>query len=247
MSLAPPAAPSPDLRRINHDFYEALWAETYLVPPKRFNTWPLVALLLPLAPARLEIGAGLRPRLPVASTHFIDLSPSAVARLNALGGLATVGDLTDLPFPAARFDLVAAFDVIEHVADDQRAFHELARVLKPGGILLCSVPLHTAHWTSFDACVGHARRYDPATLRDLLAAHGFTIEQSAVFGMQPNHPRLLDYGVRMLTTRRRRALRWYNRVFMPLGLLFQKRLRFTPGLLDTRAVHEVALVCRRSA
>jgi SAM-dependent methyltransferase len=137
--------------------------------------------------------------------------------------------------------------VIEHVENDRRAFQELARVLKPGGTLLCSVPLQAAHWTSFDACVGHARRYDPATLRGLLATHGFTIEQSAVFGMQPNHPRLLDYGVRMLTIPRRRALRWYKRVILPLGPLFQKRLRFTPGRMDTRAVHEVALVCRRSA
>ena len=110
---------------------------------------------------------------------------------------------------------------------------------------MCAVPLHAAHWTSFDVYVGHARRYEPEVLRALLDEYGFVIEQSAVFGMQPNNQRLLDYGVRMMTRHRRRAMNWYNRVFMPLGMWFQKRLKFTPGFMDTARVHEVALVCRR--
>lgn len=234
-----------DLTAVNQAFYDGLWADTRLERPERFNTWPLVSSLLPAAVHRLEVGPGLRPRLPVAGTDFIDLTEMAVAQLNARQGRATVGDIRALPFADARFDLVAAFDVIEHVEDDRRAFGELARVLKPGGVLLCAVPLHAAQWTSFDACVGHARRYAPEELRARLAEHGFEIEQSAVFGMQPNHPGLLDYAVRMLTRHRRRAMRWYNRVFMPLGMFFQKKLKFVPGLMDTVGVHEVALVCRR--
>lgn len=245
MSAKTPEAAPRDLTTINRDFYEALWSDTYVVKPERFNAWPLVASLLPQAAERLEAGPGLRPRLPVTGTHFLDLSETAAARLNELGGRATVGELSALPFADARFDLVAAFDVIEHVEDDRRVFGELARVLKRGGVLLCSVPLHAAHWTSFDACVGHARRYEPEALRELLAANGLVVERSAVFGMQPNNPRLLDYGVRMLTEQRGRAMRWYNRLFMPLGLFFQKRLKFVPGLMDTRGMHEVALVCRR--
>ncbi len=246
MSVESSEAAPRDLLAINHAFYEALWADTYAVKPERFNTWPLVADLLPQASERLEVGPGLRPRLPVAGTHFLDLSETAAARLNELGGRAAVGELSALPFADARFDLVAAFDVIEHVEDDRRVFGELGRVLKPGGVLLCSVPLHAAHWTSFDACVGHARRYEPEVLGALLAENGLVVERSAVFGMQPNNPRLLDYGVRVLMERRDRAMRWYNRVFMPLGLFFQKRLKFVPGLMDTRGVHEVALVCRRA-
>ncbi|MDF3056469.1 MAG: methyltransferase type 11 [Rariglobus sp.] len=245
MTTGSSASPPRDLTAINRDFYDALWTETYVERPERFNTWPLVAGLLPGAPVRLEIGPGLRPRLPVAGTHFIDLSGPAVEQLNAREGRAVVGEITALPFAGGQFDLVAAFDVIEHVEDDRQVFGELARVLKKGGVLLCSVPLHAAHWTTFDACVGHARRYDPTALQALLADHGFVIEQSAVFGMQPNNSRLLDLGVRMLTERRRQALRWYNWVFMPLGMIFQKKLKFVPGLMDTDRVHEVALVCRR--
>lgn len=238
-------APPRDLTTINREFYDALWTETYVERPERFNTWPLISGLLPEAATRLEIGPGLRPRLPVAGTDFVDLSAPAVAQLNARGGRATLGEITALPFADESFDLVAAFDVIEHVEDDRRVFAELARVLNPGAVLLCSVPLHTAHWTTFDACVGHARRYDPAELLMLLGEHGFVVEQSAVFGMQPNNTRLLDFGVRMLNRRRKQALRWYNRVFMPIGMFFQKKLKFTPGLMNTDGVHEVALVCRR--
>lgn len=247
MSDESPSAPLRDLTEINREFYDALWADTYVERPERFNTWPLVKSLLPQSATRLEVGPGLRPRLPVADTHFIDLSAAAVTHLNVRGGHAKLGSITELPFADGHFDLVAAFDVIEHVADDRRVFAELARVLRPGGVLLCAVPLHAEHWTTFDACVGHARRYDPAALRGLLGEHGFVIEQSALFGMQPNNPRLLDYGVRMLTRHRRRAMLWYNRVFMPLGMWFQKKLRFTPGLMNTDGVHEVALVCRRLA
>lgn len=239
-----PAEPH-DLTGLNREFYDSLWTAAHVERPDRFNTWPLIATLLPQSANRLEIGPGLRPRLPVAGTRFIDLSEAAVARLNALGGRAAVGDITALPFADGQFDLVAAFDVIEHVADDRRAFSELSRVLVPGGLLLCAVPLHESHWTRFDTYVGHARRYDPEVLCALLKKYGFVIEQSAVFGMQPNNPRLLDFAVWMMTKQRRRAMSWYNRVFMPLGMWFQKKLKFTPGLMNTDGVHEVALVCRK--
>jgi len=245
MDAESPAVTPCGLTTINREFYDALWAETHIERPERFNTWALVAGMLPQSAVRLEVGPGLRPRLPLAGTYFIDLSATAVSQLNAHGGRAAVGEITALPFSDGLFDLVAAFDVIEHVEDDRRVFGELERLLKPGGVLLCSVPLHASHWTTFDACVGHARRYDPADLRALLDDHGFEIEQSAVFGMQPNNTRLLDLGVKMLNRRRRQAFRWYNWVFMPLGMLFQKKLKFAPGLMETAGVHEVVLVCRR--
>ncbi len=56
---------------------------------------------------------------------------------------------------------------------------------------------------------------------DLVSAFD-VIEQSAVFGTQPNNPRVLEHGVRMLTERRGRAMRWFNRLFMPLGLFSRK-------------------------
>ncbi|MDB6115038.1 MAG: methyltransferase type 11, partial [Lacunisphaera sp.] len=95
----------------NSRFYDGFWSQTYLTRPQDFNTWPLITELLPAAPERLEIGPGLRPRLPLAGTHFLDLSPLVVTRLNARGGLAVTGEITALPFADASFDLVTACDV----------------------------------------------------------------------------------------------------------------------------------------
>ena len=64
------------------------------------------------APARLEIGPGLRPRLPIAGTHLVEVSLPALAPLQAGGGLVTVGEITALPFPDRSFDLVYAFDIV---------------------------------------------------------------------------------------------------------------------------------------
>lgn len=241
----PTAVSTRDVTAINRDFYDALWQRARVHRAEDFNTWPLVAKLLPTAPERLEIGPGLHPRLPIAGTHFVDLSTPAVERLGALGGSVVLGEITALPFAAQRFDLVVAFDVIEHVEDDRAACRELRRVLKPGGRLVMSVPLHAARWTEFDELVGHARRYDVAALRTLLAEHGLVVEQSAAFGMRPTNPRLLRHGMRWLTQHRATAMRWYNWVLMPLGLKFQKRLRFVPGWIDANEADGMVLVCRR--
>ena len=106
---------------------------SHLKRPDRFNTWPLISELLPLAPVRLEIGPGLRPRLPISGTYFVDISPPVIERLTARGGIAVPGEITDLPFSDGKFDLVCAFDVIEHAEDDRRVFGEVSRVLKEGG------------------------------------------------------------------------------------------------------------------
>jgi len=236
--------PPGDLAARNRAFYDTLWSETYLIQPERFNTWPLISSLLPDSAKRLEVGPGLRPRLPIADTHFIDASPPAIERLKSRGGIALSGEITALPFDDQTFDLVAAFDVIEHVEDERRVFAELTRVLKENGRLVFSVPLHPAHWTVFDDYVGHARRYRPEALQVLIAANHLVVEKSAVFGMQPNNPRLLRYGIKVLTEHRIAATRWYNWIFLPLGMLFQKRLKFAAGLLDLSGVYEVLLVCR---
>lgn len=231
----------------NRRFYDAFWARTYLTRPERFNTWPLVSGLLPVSPRRLEVGPGLRPRLPAAGTHFLDASVSALARLHAAGGVTQAGDITQLPYANASFDLVVACDVIEHVEDDVRVFTELNRVLAPAGRLIFSVPLHSARWTVFDDYVGHARRYDPAALVDLIARHDLQVEQSVAYGMQSSNPRLLKLAVDGLTRHPRIASWSYNWCFFPLGLLLQKPLKFTPGLMDLRSVDEVLFVCRRAA
>jgi len=235
----------PDAAGINRRFYDTLWADTYLIRPERFNTWPLVRELIAAGPRRLEIGPGLRPRLPIAGTYCIEISRPAVSRLVQHGGIAAQATAEPLPFPDAVFDLIMAMDIIEHVDNDEPVFRELARVIRPGGTLVLSSPLHPDSWTRFDDVVGHLRRYQPRELLAQLARHGLTLERSAIYGMQPRSRMLSRMGAWWLTRRREQAMRWYNRVFMPMGLFFERRLRLVPGMIDVTRVDEVLLVCRR--
>ncbi len=233
-----------DLIDANRGFYESLWADATLVRPERFNTWPLIRELSLAATRRLEVAPGLRPRSPLEDTCFVDLSHAALRRLHASGAKAVHGMIGALPCNDASFDLICALDILEHVADDEGALAELARVAAPGANLLLSVPLHPEAWTAFDDFVGHCRRYEPAQIVERLARHGFTVESSAVYGMQPKSSRLLDLGQWCLTHQRARAMWWYNRVFMPLAVRFQRPLQWRTGMGDTNGVDELLLHCR---
>jgi SAM-dependent methyltransferase len=234
-----------DSKAVNRDFYDALWSECHLESADKFNTWPLIAGLLPVSRTRLEIGPGLRPRLPIYGTCFVDISKPVVDRLTKGGGHAIYAEIDDLPYNDQEFELVCVFDVIEHVEDDRRVFSEVCRVLKDGGLLVFSVPIHARLWTGFDELVGHIRRYDPADLLILLAANNLVLEKSAAFGMQSNNPRLLGFSMWWLKHRRKEAMWWYNKVLLPIGMRFQKKLKFMEGMIDVKGVDEIVLVCRK--
>jgi SAM-dependent methyltransferase len=230
----------------NRSFYDLLWSGARLVEPERFNTWPLVRSILPSSGRRLEVGPGLRPRLPIEGTQFVDVSQAALEALRERGADLAMGSITGLPFAAATFDLVCALDVVEHVDDEDGALSELARVATSGALLLISMPLHPARWNSFDDFVGHKRRYEPQRLLAKLAEHHFRVERSAIYGMQPRSSRLLDLGMWWLTHHRERAMWWYNFVFMKVGLRMQETLQLSQGMIATDAIDEILLVCRRA-
>lgn len=236
-----------ELLHTNRDFYDGLWSGASLVEPERFNTWPLVRRLARHAPRRLEVGPGLRPRLPLVETHFVDISLPALAELEKHGGLARSARVDELPFPDRSFDLICALDIIEHVEDDRGAVAELARVAAAGATVLLSVPLHPEYWSPFDELVGHHRRYSPEQLNELLSAHGLTVQQSAVFGMKPRSTRLNRLGLWFLKHQRVLALWTYNRILMPHAVKRQPRLQLVDGMVDTEGVDEVFLVCRASS
>ena len=230
----------------NCRFYDPLWHAADLLPPESFNTWPLIRTLLPATGRRLEIGPGLRPRLPLAGTDFLDASQVAAGRLARAGGQAARGSAAALPFPDRAFALIVALDVIEHVADDAAAFAELARVAIPGAALLLSVPLDPGRWSRFDDTVGHVRRYRIEALDARLATQGWQVEASGTFGLRPRFPGLAALGMWFLAHRPAHAMRWYNRL-LPGILRRQAPLVLTPGLtsFDARA-DEVLLLARRA-
>jgi SAM-dependent methyltransferase len=79
-------------------------------------------------------------------------------------GCGTCASALALPFADGTFDVVGAFDVLEHCAPESVAIKELARVVTPGGRLLLSVPAYQWAWSDHDVRAGHHRRYTKARL-----------------------------------------------------------------------------------
>lgn len=228
----------------NRNFYQSLWGKTRLIPPHRFNTWPLVQEIAADCSHRLEIGPGLRPRLPIEATHFVDISQAALDALEAAGGETCLSEIHQLPFEDNRFDLVCALDIIEHVEDDAAAMAELCRVAQPGATILLSMPLFMSCWTSFDDIVGHHRRYEIDELNALLKAHHLQLLKSAIYGMQPKSNRMVDWAMNYLEKNPQRALWYYNHIFMPIGLKRQKPLKVENHWCDLTDADEIIILCK---
>ncbi len=84
-----------------------------------------------------------------------------------------VGDLQRLDLPDAAFDAAVCAEVLEHLDDDAAALAELARVLRPEGLLVVSVPANPYRFDWTDQWAGHRRRYSVEMLRSRMIAAGF--------------------------------------------------------------------------
>jgi SAM-dependent methyltransferase len=99
----------------------------------------------------------------------------ALARRHLGSHAVKRGSCIDLPFPDAVADGVTALDLIEHVENDCRALREMARVLKPEGVLVVTVPAFQALWSDWDVALHHVRRYRRAELVERLREAGFEL------------------------------------------------------------------------
>lgn len=148
------------------------------------------ALLTPLLPAPaagrriLDAGCGTGWNLQELSvfgdTYGVDLSPLAVITTRRRGGRVTQGNLLGLPYASSSFDVVTSFDVLYHawVVDDAQAVRELARVLKPGGLMLVKVPALRVLWGAHDEAVHSRHRYTRTELEQLLEGAGLQLVRS---------------------------------------------------------------------
>ena len=103
----------------------------------------------------------------------LDLIPRGLT-----AGEGVCGSATALPFRDGAFEVVAAFDVVEHCADEALALSELVRVLAPGGRLLLSVPAYQWAWSDHDVRAGHHRRYTRPRLVAAVERAGLRVERS---------------------------------------------------------------------
>jgi SAM-dependent methyltransferase len=86
-----------------------------------------------------------------------------------------------LPFAKNQFDLVVCLDTLEHMADDRRLTAEMARVAKPGGTVIISVPAYPWLFSYWDKMLGHYRRYTKKTLLRATVHSGLKLKFSSYF------------------------------------------------------------------
>lgn len=89
-------------------------------------------------------------------------------------------DACRMPF-REEFDLVGAFDVLEHIDDDATALANLGAAVRPGGGILLTVPQHPRLWSAADEAAMHRRRYGRAELSALARRTGLEVLESTSF------------------------------------------------------------------
>jgi SAM-dependent methyltransferase len=88
------------------------------------------------------------------------------------GGKFVVGRVEAVPLASGSLDVALVLDVLEHLDDDAAALREAARLLKPTGLLLVTVPALPSLWGGQDIVAHHRRRYTKRTLRNVFARAG---------------------------------------------------------------------------
>lgn len=134
-------------------------------------------------PRILDVGCGTGANLIMLSKYGdaegVDVSEDALAFCRERGlDKVRLGAGEELPYEDGTFDLVTAFDVVEHMDDDLAGLKEMRRVLRPGGRVLLFVPTFMFLWGLQDEVSNHRRRYRLPQLAGVLEAAGFEIERT---------------------------------------------------------------------
>jgi SAM-dependent methyltransferase len=141
------------------------------------------------ASSLLEIGCGtgfvlqgIHEALPALELRGGELSDAgaSIARRRLPGVPVEQLDALDLPYTGV-FDVVCAFDVLEHIEDDRSALAGLAGAARPGGGVLVTVPQHPFLWSVADEIAHHLRRYTRLELTDKLQGAGLRVLRTTSF------------------------------------------------------------------
>lgn len=135
----------------------------------------------------LEIGCGTGHNLPILSrfgeVDAVELDDSARVIAEKRLGRGVIGAaLPDLDgLPDRKWDVIATFDVIEHIEDDAAALASISTRLKAGGKVAITVPAHQWMWSEHDVINHHRRRYSKRSLRQLIDGSSLQLDAIGYF------------------------------------------------------------------
>ena len=173
---------------------ESAYTEHYEVEDRHWwfrGRWAVVEALLartplPPQPRILDAGCGTGGNLQryarLGRASGVDPAPEAVrfCRERGFESVEQAG-IEDLPFEEESFDLIAATDVLEHIAAEEEALRELGRVAAPGAALLLTVPAYMWLWSEEDEKLHHRRRYTRRRLRGAVERAGWEVRIATYF------------------------------------------------------------------
>jgi ubiquinone/menaquinone biosynthesis C-methylase UbiE len=155
------------------------------------ETWVASTLArIPAGSRVLDAGAGEQPyrkhcqHLDYVAQDFAEYQPGVVSGglhpdQFSYSGVDIVSDITSIPEPDASFDAILCVEVLEHVPDPVAAVHELARLVRPGGVLILTAPFCSlTHFAPFHFSTGFSRYWYQHHLPSL----GLTVEELAANG-----------------------------------------------------------------
>lgn len=154
----------------------------------RLIVWALRSYF-PEARSLLEIGCGtgfvlsrIATDMPSLRLSGSELYASALqfAARRVAGAEFLQMDARRMPF-AEEFDVVAAFDVLEHIPEDEDVLAAMFNAVRPGGGIIVTVPQHPALWSRQDEYAHHVRRYSLAGLKDKVESAGFVVARASSF------------------------------------------------------------------
>jgi SAM-dependent methyltransferase len=183
---------------VSGDGTDAEYPFDVLIQAEEFHFWfrsraaliaGTIAKYFPAATSFMELGTGAggvlleirrrRPALRLVGSELL-LRGLREARKRLPGVELIQMDARRIPF-ISEFHVIGAFDVIEHIDDDETVLGQMHAALMPAGGIVITVPQHPRLWSAFDEFSGHRRRYSRRELVEKLTAAGFDVVRVTSF------------------------------------------------------------------
>ena len=190
LSFDPKQAQSGEGFQPNHfaDLANAEAGNFWFRSRNRLIIW-MLQRFFPDAKNLLEIGCGTgfvlsgiahaNPNLEVSGSEIHSAGLNYAANRVKHAALFQM-DARNIPFEN-EFDVIGAFDVIEHIEEDEEVLAQIFNAVSPGGGVILTVPQHRFLWSQQDEYACHVRRYEAQELQDKVERAGFKVERATSF------------------------------------------------------------------